>query len=248
MREYDTGMSRTLFVVIIAAIVVSSGFMIAAFWAPDGPNGPTTTPPTTTPTTSPPGGGYGALAAEYLNSRRDDVVFMFTCNNTMVNVELTAHYQQTEPTAYVDGVYMRKDGSSYSIDVLFAPYDHNIVGHGEITQVQWETMSGAIVDDGLAQMADATTHPENWPSEMPAFYVSIYFDDNTFFYFGYTSTDGFVWIMNGTWSGSYNEWGWPQDTSHDYENGRWLVEGGHLQTPISVMRDTITGAVSYPEG
>lgn len=219
-----------------------------AFWAPGGPVNPTTTPTTTTPpttTTTSPGGGYGALATRYLNNMRDNVVFMWTRNNSFVNGDLTAYYQQQSSEAYVDGVYMIQNESGHFIDIFFAPYSANITGSGELTETQWNSMSGALIDNGIALMADATSHPIE-PQYMPAFYIDIYFDDLTFFHLQYTSQDGLIQMINGTWTGGFTEYGWPDQDPLNYTEGDWVLEGGYLDYPLGIMYDTITETVSYP--
>ena len=106
-------------------------------------------------------------------------------------------------------------------------------------------MSGAIIDDGIGQMEEAASHPSgDWPHTWPVdFYMYAYFNDFTYFYFGFTGSDGFVFVQNGTWTVStWDEK--PQPIT--YEDGFWLNENGHLGAPLLSLYNTITSKVSYP--
>jgi hypothetical protein len=247
MRKY-TDSSRIILASITVAIVVVSAVITAIVFLPGlTPTNPTTTTPTGPTTTEPTNGGkYGPLAADYLTSRRDDVHFLWIYNCSFVNERLSNYYKQTNSEAFVDGVKMIRNTTHAWAQVLFAPWDSNIEGFGDISLDDWSTLSGSLVDDGLRQMADATTPGEGFPSTWPVdFIIDIFFDDLTFFFIGFTSTDGLVYIQNGTWTGSYTEYGWPE--IDEYFPGYWLEEGGYLQTPMDNLYNTITQAVSYPE-
>ena len=246
MKEFDSGISRSMVIAVVLAIVVGAAMFTSSLWLPPGDG--TTTTSTTTPTTTPPAEGYGPLAAEYINSRRDDVVAYWLCNNTFVNVDLTTFYQQTEPSAYVDGVLMKRFGVETQLEVLFHPYYAGLVGTGSLTEVEWNSLSGSIVDDGIGQMSNAASHPNDFPASWPPrFYLDIFFDDNTFFFCGFTEGDGLVYIQNGTWTGEYRENGWPEITGFS-DVGYWLIEGGRLQAPMTNLYNAITQNVDYPSG
>jgi hypothetical protein len=132
------------------------------------------------------------------------------------------------------------------IEVLFYPYTSDIVGRGEIIPDSWFALSGSLIDNGLGRMSDATSYPADFPNTWPVeLYMMIFFDDNSVFNIGYTSSDSLVHIRNGTWTGGFDD-----DTGVPYTSnwqpGYWLNDGGYLATPISDFYSTITGAVSYP--
>ncbi len=243
MKEYSTGISRTALTATLIAIVIGSGLVIAAMWASQTNPSVTTTPTTTTTTT---GSGYGALTAHYINSRRDDVVFMWSCNNSLVNEQLTDYYRTNHSNAYVDGLYMIRNTSGYFADLLFAPYYANLTGSGKMAQDDWEAISGALVDDGIGKMPDATTHPTEPNFASVNFSIDIYFNDNTFLSIYSFNDSNLVWIANGTWTGGLTEFGWPDITSFDYEHAIWLLENDLLNSAKTLIYDTVTSVVSYP--
>ncbi|MGY5860158.1 MAG: hypothetical protein RTU63_12370 [Candidatus Thorarchaeota archaeon] len=244
MRNYDTGLSSKAFASMLVAVVITAGVVIVAINLPGGGITPTTTPTTTTPTTNPMN-GLGARAATYLNSMRDNVVYYWMSNSTFVNLNLSTYYDSIHPGAFVDAVYMTENETGGEITVAFHPYYDNIRGKGVLSETEWNSMSGSIIDDGIGQMEEASSHPSgDWPHTWPVdFFMYAYFNDNTFFYFGFTGADGFVFLQNGTWAVSTYD-GKPQPTGH--EDGFWLEEGGHLQTPLLNLYNTITSKVSYP--
>lgn len=244
MRNYETGVSSKVYASVLVAVIVTAGIFIAATNLPGGGIDPTTTP-TTTPTD--PMNGLGARAALYLNSMRDNVVYYWMSNSTFVNGDLSDYYNSAHPGAFVDGVYMTENETGGEINVLFSPYDQYIVGKGVLTENEWNGMSGAIIDDGIGQMEEAANPPAgDWPHSFPIdFYMFAFFNDSTFFYIGLTNSDGFVYIQNGTWTGSVHEEGGPRPIT--YEEGYWLVENGLLVQPLQSLYSTITNSVSYPE-
>ena len=234
MRNYNTGISGKVFASVIAAVVITAGVFALAVYNPDGgtgPDGPTS---------------LGAETAEYLNSMRDNVEFYFICNSTLVNEDITDFYAQSHSGAFVDGIRMNRTGSGGDISVLFSPYSAGIIGTGQITTTEWNSLSGLIVDDGIGQMEapESPPGPNDFPTSFPIdLYFAMYFDDGTFFLVGYTSTDGFLFIQNGTWTGAFVN-GWPVHGSFD--EGAWLLEGGHLTAAIDTLYATITTSVEYP--
>ncbi len=239
MRNYDTGISNKVLASVIVAVIITTGVFIAATNLPDGGGTNTTTTPTN------PVGGLGARAALYLNSMRDNVVYYWMCNSTFVNLNLSEYYDGVHPGAFVDGVYMTDNVTGGEITVLFSPYDLNIRGEGSLTETEWNSLSGLLIDDGIGQMVEAVSHPNDWPDTWPVdFYMTVYFNDNTCFLVGYTSSDGLVYIVNGTWSGIINDRLSPPILS--YDAGHWLVEGGHFQVPLQNLYTAITTKVSYP--
>ena len=252
MRTYDTGLSNRVFASVIVAIIVTAGVLIVATNLPGGDIVPTTTTSTTTTTTTTtiptnPINGLGAKAAQYLNSMRDNVIYYWMSNSTFVNVNLSSYYNSQHPGAYIDGVYMTENATGGEINILFAPYMDNITGRGTVTETQWNSLAGSIIDDGIGQMEAATSDPTGyWPHTWPIdFYMTAYFNDNTCFYFGFTSADGFVYIQNGTWDGDSNAMREPAVIS--WSPGYWLNENGHLQVPMQNLYNLITSTVSYPE-
>jgi hypothetical protein len=236
MRKYNTGVSSKVFAVMIAAVVLTAGVFAIAIYFPGGGNG---TPPDPT--------SLGAITAEFLNSKRENVQFYWMCNSTFVNQDITDYYAQSEPSAFVDGIRMNRTATGGEITLLFAPYHASIRGTGQIATTEWDSLSGSIVDDGIGQMEEPENPPVGefpltWPID---FYFSIFFDDNTCFYAGFTSGDGYLYIQNGTWSGEFSSFGHPIVTSWD--DGAWLLEGGHLSYGIDALYTIITTSVSYPE-
>ncbi|MFX1272558.1 MAG: hypothetical protein ACFFAX_12805 [Promethearchaeota archaeon] len=248
MRKYDSSLGQSILAPILVAVIIVAGFAAAMFWFPGGigPTTTTTTDTTTTTTTTGGGGGYGPLAAEYLNSRREDVNFFWIYNCTLVNVDLSSYYDAQQPDAFVDGVFMwRNDTDFCRIEVFFHPYSAGINGSGEIIPDQWFALSGSLIDNGLGRMSDATSYPAEFPDTWPIeLYMMIFFDDNSVFNIGYTSSDGLVYIQNGTWSGEWDDMGVP--LTSNWQPGYWLNEGGYLTTPINDFYTTIAGAVDYP--
>ncbi|TFG34249.1 hypothetical protein EU527_04325 [Candidatus Thorarchaeota archaeon] len=246
MRNYETGLSNKFLASAIVAVIITAGVLIVAINLPGGGIIPTT-PTTTTTTPTNPVNGLGARAAVYLNSMRDNVVFYWMCNSTFVNLNLSTYYNSVHPGAYVDGVYMTENETGGEINILFHPYYDNIVGKGTLTENEWNSLSGSIIDDGIGQMVEATTHPSvDWPHTWPIdFYITVYFNDNTCFYFGFTSGDGFAYMRNGTWSGTTDFHGEPAVIS--WGEGFWLNEDGHLEVPLQNLYEAITNTVSYPE-
>lgn len=183
---------------------------------------------------------------EYLQSKRDDVLFYWMCNSTFVNFNLTRYYKWTNSSAYVDGVYMKHHGISNEIRVLFSPFDVVPPGNGSIDKATWDSFSGLLVNDSIGQMDDASSHPSNWWDIYPPdFSVDVFFNDNTTFHFGYIKSEGLAYIMNGTWTGGYMANGWPEWTGYS-STVYWLIEGGHLQDALVQLYGIITNAVSYP--
>ncbi|MHA1864182.1 MAG: hypothetical protein ACTSWA_10480 [Candidatus Thorarchaeota archaeon] len=245
MKNYETGVSSKVYASVLVAIIVTAGVFIAATNLPGGGITPTTTAPTTTPTN--PTHSLGARAALYLNSMRDNVVYYWMCNSTFVNNNLTEYYDSVHPGAFVDGLYMTENEIGGEINILFAPYHLDIVGTGNLSENEWNGMSGSLIDDGLGMMEEATNPPTgDWPHTWPVdFYMFACFNDSTFFYFGYTSGDGLAFIQNGTWAGSAYDQGGPYPVTWD--SGYWLEAGDHLTIPLQNLYTTITNAVSYPE-
>lgn len=240
MKNYETGVSSKVYASVLVAVIITAGIFVVATNFPGGGIVPTTTTPTN-PTT-----GLGARAALYMNSMRDNVVYYWMCNSTFVNVDLSGYYDGEHPGAFVDGLYMTGNETGGEINVLFSPYESDIVGKGTLTENEWNSMSGALIDDGIGQMEAATSPPTDWPHSWPVdFYMLACFNDNTFFYVGFTGSDGYVFIQNGTWAGSAQEQGGPYPVTWD--EGFWLDEGGHFEAPLQLLYTTITNAVSYPE-
>ncbi|MHA1965345.1 MAG: hypothetical protein ACXACG_15765 [Candidatus Thorarchaeota archaeon] len=236
MRNYNTGVSGKVYAAMIAAIIITAGVVALAVYFPGG-NGPI--PPTPT--------GLGAETAAFLNSMRDNVQFYFMCNSTFVNEDITDFYAQSEPGAYVDAIVMNRTATGGDIQVLFSPWQADIVGTGQISTSEWNSLSGTIVDDGIGKM-NATEDPptDSFPLSWPIdFYFYVYFDDGTYFFAGFANSDGLLYIHNGTWTGEFSEFGWPIPTGS--ATGAWLDEGGHLSAGINALYATITTSVSYPE-
>jgi hypothetical protein len=257
MREYDSSPGRTILLPVLIGVIITASVVSGAYYFANMPTIPTTsttTSPTTSMTTSPtstttepttttsvPVKTYGALAADYLDSRRDDVVFFWHYNNSFVNQNLSAYYDSQHTGAYVDGLYMLNEIEPM-VRLLFHPYHENIRGEGNISQLEWETLGGQLIDDGIRQMPNSDTTADLWP---PDYMVEVCFEDGTSFHISYLKSAGLVYVANGTWSG-FDEYGWAMST-FDYENGWWLQEAGHLQAYLTTLFDTITTHVSYPE-
>ena len=222
MKEYDTGMSTAMTSAIVIAIVVVSGLVVATVFYPG------IIPTTTTPTTTTPNGGFGIRAANYLESRRGDVSFYWIYNCSFVNNDLSNYYDQFQPGAFVDGVKMLQTTEGANIEVLFSPYNADIIGTGNLSTAQWENLGGALVNT-LDDLPDTDySDLTNW---YPTFNIGIYFNDGTFFALQYYLAEDVLDLSNGTWDG-FNEWGWPNDTSYD-PTSHWLDATGLLQGPSS---------------
>ncbi len=246
MKQYDTGMNTALTAAIVVAVIVVGGVIAATIYFP-GIIPTTTTMPTTTPTTTDPAGGFGIRAASYLESRRDDVAFYCILNCSLVNVDISSFYSATQPGAFVDIVKLFKTETGGDIEVGFSPYDANILGEGEITAAEWETLSGQFVNS-IEMMPDANNPPESFPSTWPIeLYMGIYFDDNTFFRIGFTESDQMVNLVNGTWTGSFNEMGWPEIANYNSQE-YWLNANGLLEQPMGTLYSLITNNAAYPAG
>ena len=222
----------------MVACLITVGVFAAAIYLPWMPGDPGPTDPS---------GSLGSRVASYLNSRADDVEFYWMSNCTLVNVDLTEFYDSQHSGAFVDGVYVNRSGSDHEIAVLFSPYDTAPVARGDISVSQWTSITTSIIDNGIAQMEDAgDSAPEDTPSAFPLdIYLAIYFNDNTCFIAGFSSTDGYFWMHNGTWTGGFNSHGHPETTGWD-PNPIWLLEGGHMASAISELYTAITSTVSYP--
>ncbi len=253
MREFDSSPGRTILIpviigIIITASVVSGAYFISTYTPTNPPTGTTTStstttePTETTTTTTMPVGTYGELAADFINSRRDDIVFFWHYNNSFVNQNLSAYYDEQHSGAYVDGLYMLNTNLTPMVRLLFHPYHDNIRGEGEITQLEWEMLSGLLVDDGIKLMPNSESTQELWP---PDYMVEVCFLDGTSFHLSYFRSTGLVFIAEGTWSG-FNEYGWAM-SSFDDDSIRWLDEDGHLQAYLTALFDTVTTNVDYPE-
>ncbi|MFW9806960.1 MAG: hypothetical protein ACFFFK_09555 [Candidatus Thorarchaeota archaeon] len=235
MRNYNTGISSKVMASVLAAVILTAGvYAIAVYFPGMEPNTPGPT-------------ALGAQTAAFLNSMRDNVVCYFIGNSTFANEDLSDYYALAHPGAYVDGVRMDKNATGGSIEILFAPWSDYLVGSGSISTAEWNSLSGLIIDEGIGKMEapeapPAGPFPLNWP---PTLYFSLYFNDNTCFTAGFSELDGFVWVENGTWTGAFEENGWPMISSWD--GGYWLVEGGHLAAGMNALFTSITSHVSYPE-
>jgi len=231
MRNYNTSISSKVFAAMIAAVVLTAGIYAIAIYFPGDGNG---TPPDPT--------NLGYKVAEFLNSMRENVQHYFIANCSFVNENITGFYQQTEPTAFVDGIMMNRTGTGGTIDVLFSPWDAHIVGSGSISTTEWNSLSGIIVDDGIGQMNESDSLPgsDMWP---PDLYFAIFFDDLTSFYVQFSSAEGLVLIQNGTWTGEYMD-GWP--VSATFGDEFYLDEDGYFTAAIDALFTTITSTVSYP--
>ncbi|MGY5852506.1 MAG: hypothetical protein RTU92_02955, partial [Candidatus Thorarchaeota archaeon] len=129
MKEYDSGFSRTILMPVTVAVILTVAIFSGAVFLtslPTTTEPPTTTIPTTTTTTLPttpttttttPVGTYGALAADYITSRQNDIDFFWACNNTFVNGDLSSFYDGQHSGAYVDSVRMTNGVSTPSIVV-----------------------------------------------------------------------------------------------------------------------------------
>lgn len=235
MRNYNTGVSSKVAATVISAVILIAGVYAIAIYLPGQGNGSTPGPKS-----------LGAITAEFLNSKRDDVQFYFLCNSTFVNEDLTDFYEQSKPGAYVDGVLMNRTATGGDIGVLFSPWQSNIVGTGTILAAEWDSLSGAIIDDGIGLMEEPITPPTgDFPLSWPiTFYFEIYFDDDTCFFAGFSSIDGYLYIRNGTWSGEFSNFGWPIPTGWD--SGAWLLDGGYMSAGMNALYTVITTNVSYP--
>ncbi|MHA1662964.1 MAG: hypothetical protein ACTSVR_06885, partial [Candidatus Thorarchaeota archaeon] len=175
MRNYETGISSKVYASMLVAVVITAGVVIVAVNLPGGGIIPTGTTTPTTPTN--PTIGLGARAATYLNSMRDNVVYYWMSNSTFVNLNLSMYYDSVHPGAFVDAVYMTENETGGEITVVFHPYYDNIRGKGVLTETEWNSMSGSLIDDGIGQMEEAASHPSgDWPHTWPVdFYMYAYF-------------------------------------------------------------------------
>ena len=241
MRNYETGISNKAMAAVIVAVVVTTGVFLAATNTPGAGIIPTTP---TIPTG--PANGAGARAALYLQSMRDNVEYYWMSNSSFINNDLSTYYDAQHSGAFVDGLRMTKTETGGEVEILFAPYPHTI-GTGTLSETEWNTMSGSLIDVGLGMMEAVEDPPtEDWPHTWPVdFYMFVCFNDSTYFYFGYTSSDGLAFIQNGTYSGSATDPNGP--IIETWSDGIWLDAGDHLTVPLQTLYNTITSAVSYPE-
>ncbi|RDE14597.1 MAG: hypothetical protein C4K48_06000 [Candidatus Thorarchaeota archaeon] len=240
MKSYETGLSSKVLASVLVAVIITTGVFIIAVNLPGNGGNNTTTTPTN------PVAGLGSKAALYLNSMRDNVVFYWMCNSTLVNMNLSDYYDAVHPGAFVDAVYMTDNETGGEITVLFSPFFDNIVGRGVLTETEWNALSGTIIDDGIGQMEQATSfptgyYPHTWPID---FYMTAYFNDDTCFTVGFTRSDGFVYIVNGTWSGDFEDRIVPPVLS--WGTGYWLDDNGHFAVPLQNLYTAITTTVPYP--
>ena len=231
MRKYNTGVSSKVFASMIAALVLTAGVFAVAIYLPGIGPGPDTGPTS-----------LGALTAEFLNSMRDNVQHYFVANCSLVNEDITGFYQQSEPTAFVDGIRMNRTSTGGEIEVLFSPWDARIIGTGTVSTEQWNGLSGTIVDDGIGQMNETDSDPGSITGP-PDLYFAIFFDDLTCFHLFFSSDEGVVRIQNGTWTGTYEN-GWPRSATFGEEF--FLEEDGHLTAAMDALYSIITTSVSYP--
>ena len=170
-------------------------------------------------------------------------IFFWIYNCSFVNEDLSGYYDAQHSGAFVDGVIMWKNSTEFClVEVLFAPWESDTIGTGEITNSTFNTLSGALVDDAIGNMPDAT---ESGWGEFPIdFVIDVFFQDGTFFCLMFWTDTGLCNIYNGTWDG-FTEYGWPNITN--YFEGYYLQENGLLDAPKAQFFSAITGAVSYPE-
>jgi hypothetical protein len=240
MKEYETGISTAVISAIVIALIIISGLYAATFFLPND-NTQTTT------TTTSPGGSYGIRAANYLNTRRNDIAFYWIYNSTFVNGRLSEFYQASHVGAYVDSVKMQRSESGADIEVLFAPWNENITGVGSINESTWENLGGSLVDGAIGLMTDnPDQEAEVWNAGIPTLIIEIFFDDNTFFSLGYSSANNLVNLNNGTWTGGFTEWGWPEESSTGIRHN--LLANGLLDAPMDAFYAAITQNVVYPSG
>ena len=247
MKEYETGINTAVISAIVIAVVVISGLYAATLFIPNGniPTTTTTTTSTTTTTTTNSGDSYGIRAANYLNTKRDDISFYWIYNSTFVNTRISEFYQESHAGAYVDGVMMQHSISGADIEVLFAPWNENITGTGSINESLWENLGGSLVDGAIGQMADNPDQDAQvWNAGPPSLIIEIYFNDNTFFSLGYSEIDNLVNLNNGTWTGGFTEWGWPEVSSMGTTHN--LIPNGLLVAPMDAFFAAITHNVAYP--
>jgi len=240
LKSYETGLSSKVLASVLVAVIITTGVFIIAVNLPGNGGNNTTTTPTN------PVAGLGSKAALYLNSMRDNVVFYWMCNSTLVNMNLSDYYDAVHSGAFVDAVYMTDNDTGGEITVLFSPFFDNIVGKGVLTETEWNALSGSLIDDGIGQMEQATSfptgyYPHTWPID---FYMTAYFNDDTCFTVGFTRSDGFVYIVNGTWSGDFEDRTVPPVLS--WGTGYWLDDNGHFAVPLQNLYTAITTTVSYP--
>ncbi len=243
MKEYETGTNTAVISAVVIALVIISGLYAATFFFPND-NIPTTTTTTTTTTTNP-GGSYGIRAANYLNTRHDDIAFYWIYNSTFVNERISEFYQASHAGAYVDGVKMQHTESGADIEVLFAPWNENVTGTGSINESLWESLGSSLVDGAIGVMAD---NPDQeavvWNAGVPTLIIEIYFNDKTFFSLGYSSASNLVNLNNGTWTGGFTEWGWPEVSSIGPRHN--LLANGQMEAPMDAFYAAITQNVVYP--
>jgi hypothetical protein len=234
MKNYDTGLSNKALASVVVACLVTAGVFAVAIYLPGIPGGPTT-----------PVDSLGARVADYINSKDANVDFYWMSNCSLIG-DLTTYYDSQHSGAFVDGVYINKTDGGYDINVLFAPYEADIVGTATISGSQWASVTSSLVDDGIGQMEEnVTIAGDEFPRSFPVdLFFYIYFNDSTFLYGGFTESDGNFFVRNGTWNG-FTEWGHPNFTGW-IDEGIWLSEAGHMAQPMVDLYTLITSNVSYP--
>jgi hypothetical protein len=191
----------------------------------------------------------GALLLSFQDEFESDdshAVYMFLCNCTLINDNLTNYYKQFNSSAYVDTIEFREYNDTVQIKVLFAPWTANIIGTGEISSELWGTLCSSIVDNGILVMNQTANHPDDfndaWPFDL---YLQIYYDDLTFQHIGYGKSNGLIAITSGTWTGQYYTHGVPIKEEWNSKT-TWLVEDGFFRNAMSNLYNIVTANVQYP--
>ena len=256
MKEYSSGLSKDYILAAILAIIVCGGILAASYIGHIPGNGNHTTTTTTTPTATPttttfpttttttiPTPTTGAKIASYLRTMESHIMFYWTANCTFTMQNLTNYYKQFDPGAFVLSVYIEQLETQTNMTLHFSPYDAGIRSYGSITLEEWDSLSIALIEDGIAQMEESN-RSKDYNIWLPDFFIDVFFDDDTFIHVAYFQADSLVFVLNGTWTGSLSEWGYPQITGEDIPV--WLEEDGYLQTHIWSLYETITTTVSAP--
>ncbi len=182
----------------------------------------------------------GKRIATYMETRADDVVFVWCYNNTVVNVNLTDHYE-----VFVDGVAIYETNVTiFNVEGV----DSGTIGSSAVGPIA--DALNATLDD-LNTTAPTINETDIWP---PTFLWDIAYSDNTSLSLVYSKDQGIIAAVNGTWTMS--EWMLPGGVvipfpQFEYE---WFVlESAFLvldeEAEASVLSaiqsfiDLITGAV-----
>ncbi|MHA1808671.1 MAG: hypothetical protein ACTSX2_14000, partial [Candidatus Thorarchaeota archaeon] len=176
-----------------------------------------------------------------------DIKFFWTCNNTLVNDNLTAFYRESSSDVYVDGVSIRATENGARVDLFLTLSRELTTRTTEIDNSTWDSLGKALLDQGVRQMHNTTPGMKSiWDYGTPRFYIEVYFSDGVYYVIGMVNEPRIVQITCGFWSGYFNDNGFP-DTTGFASEVLWLLEEGHLQSFRELFYQTLTQNITIQE-